>query len=309
MDATERKRIEDTKAEIIRELDKYEKFGTNLSFKPRQDMDEDKLRHELERHIANDTIVQRVTVMKIIIQFGTMGLEFFFTKMKFLRLEGWSSYLAIQLNTGKYDATLEQAYRTIWKRGAPNPWFLLVGSILGTALLFHFQVLTLEQAKAAAAAGGGGNGGGGGGGGGIFNSILGGLLGGIMGGGNKGGGGGGGGGGGIMGIFNNIVDSQKPERGRPHDSGPPRAAQGASGHGHTHTHTHTHGAPSHGVHIPYQGPQTSHGPPSQPVPPPPPSSAHGHYPSQTLGPKTPLSAPDGPPPVVSRRRRMTGPDE
>ena len=208
---------------MVRELDRYEQFGVNLSFKPHIDMDPDVLKHELERHIANETIVKRVTAMKLVIQFGVIGLEWLATKFNFLNLKGWSAFVGIQLNSGKYDSLMEQTYRTIWKRGAPNPWFSLAALILASAAAFHFKIVTLDGANMVAATGappvsapapnpaGPALSSG-------ISAILG-SMGGLFGGGGAGGSGGGGGG--LMGMFNAFVDSNKPARGAPEVSSNP----------------------------------------------------------------------------------------
>lgn len=217
MDSAERKRIDDEKAEYIRELERFQQFGVNLAFKPTMDLDLDKLRHEHDRCVANDTIVQRVTVMKIVIQFGAIGLEMLATKMKLLKLEGWSTYLFAEMNSGKHDAMLEQMYRQIWKRGAPNPWISFAALIIGSAIGFHFQFISLESVRGAGAGAGNntptpapapsagplGTG---------LSAMFGNMLGGL--------GGGGGGGGGIFNMLTSMVDSRRPVRGT---AGPPQA--------------------------------------------------------------------------------------
>jgi hypothetical protein len=279
MDSTERKRIEDEKAEYIRELDRFEQFGVNLTFKPTQEMDLDKLRHEYDRHVANDTLVKRVTVMKIVIQFGAIALEMLATKMKILKLEGWSSYMNIEMDSGKHDAMLEQVYRKIWQRGAPNPWISLAALILGSAAGFHFQFISLESARAAAAARAGGGGGGGGGGvadgavdasaapspgpmGTGLSAMFGGLLGGL----------GGGGGGGMLNMLGSMVNGRRPVRGTPAAPAP------AS---------------------PPQTPQAPLTPQRANYRPPPPSPPQGSAPVAPVAPVVQN---------VPRRRRMAGPD-
>jgi hypothetical protein len=222
MDEAEFQRMMHTKAELVRELDRYQQFGVNLAFKPDINMDEDMLEHELQRHIANETIVQRVTAMKLIIQFGAIGLEWVTTKFNFMNLKGWSGYIGIQLNSGRYDSLMEQLYRTIWKRGAPNPWFMLASLVLGSAVAFHFKIATLDGQQVVANSEGAGGGGCSGPGLGSaapapapapaanplatgINAIFG-NIGGLF-------GGGGGGGNPLMGILNTFVDSNKPQRG------------------------------------------------------------------------------------------------
>ena len=148
----------DTKRELIRELDRFAANGTILSFRPTEQHTEEELSHELARHVANDTILQRVAFMKVIIKVGVCVLEM--VLKRWLKLKGWSTYISRELDSGKHNATLEQVYRTIWKRGTPNPWLGLVTLIVGSGIGFHCGFLS------AGGSGGGDEGGGGGGGGG-----------------------------------------------------------------------------------------------------------------------------------------------
>lgn len=132
----EEQMVLENKLEIIRELDKIEAMGVRLSFEPSVDDPEWKLRHELERHLAHQTLIQRVALMKGIIKLGSVVLEAVLST--FLRLKNWSKFIANELDSGRYDATLEQVYRTIWRRGAPNPWISLCIFVFGSAIAFHF---------------------------------------------------------------------------------------------------------------------------------------------------------------------------
>lgn len=182
-DSEEQRQITlDNKMEIIRELDKLAFGGVELSFKPTLEMSEVKLRHELERHIANQTLVQRVAIVKGLMKVGAVIVEMVFGT--FLKLRNWSVHISRQLDSGQYDLTLEQVYRTIWKRSAPNPWLSLAMLVVGSALMFHFGLVPPEPSD-----GGGSSGGGGGGGG------IGGMLGGML----------GGGGGGLGGILGSVM--------------------------------------------------------------------------------------------------------
>ena len=124
------------KRELIAELDKLALGGTLLAFKPTMDHSVAELRHELERRLANTTLVQRVACIKGLVKVIALVLELVLST--FMRVKNWSVYITENLDTGAYDQSLEQIYRSIWKRGAPSPWvnlgFLIVGSLLG----FHF---------------------------------------------------------------------------------------------------------------------------------------------------------------------------
>jgi hypothetical protein len=120
-------------------------------------MDEAMLRHELDRHIANELITSRVNTIKSLIKLGVLGLEVFLSR--FLKLKGWAAYIARELDTNKYNGALEQVYRMFWKAATPNPMIYLGLLIVGSAVGFHFQLIREVPVEDV----GGSNGGGGGG--------------------------------------------------------------------------------------------------------------------------------------------------
>lgn len=125
----------ENKMELLIELEKLQAMGVMLSFPLSMDHPEWKLKHELERHLAHQTLVQRVTLVKGIMKLGSMVIRWMCSS--FLRLEGWDKYIAQELDTGRYDVSLEQVYRSIWRKGTPNPWMNLGLLIIGSAIAFH----------------------------------------------------------------------------------------------------------------------------------------------------------------------------
>lgn len=184
------------KQELLLELENLAKKGVRLSFVPTLEDPVYKLRFEYERHLTQQTLVDRVTFIKNLLKIGATMIEMaagYF--LPWLRLQGWAAYLAEQVDSGRYDDALENIWRIIFKKGLPNP-FLQVGLlVLGSAFMFHFG----GGSGPRTGQGGAGsatpvaNGGGGGGGG--FMNVVGPLIGQIFTGGGGGPIGGGGGGG------------------------------------------------------------------------------------------------------------------
>lgn len=168
----------ENKMELLIELEKLQAMGVMLSFPLSMDNPEWKLRHELERHLAHQTLVQRITLVKGIMKLGSMVIRWLFSS--FLRLDGWDKFIGDELDSGKYDASLEQVYRSIWRKGTPNPWVSLGLLVFGSAIAFHVgSVMSNGQAATSGPSGPGG----------MIGTILSSLF------GNSGSGGGGGGGG------------------------------------------------------------------------------------------------------------------
>ena len=94
-----------------------------------------KLRHELERHLANQTLRKRVTLVKAGLKLGVMFIEK--VTKSFLRLDGWTAFVSGQLDTGQYDDSLEQIYRLMFSSGQPNPWITIAMLIVGSAVAHH----------------------------------------------------------------------------------------------------------------------------------------------------------------------------
>lgn len=224
------------KEEYIRELDKLAFEGVILGIVPSMSMETWRLRHELERHVRNQTLVRRANFMKNIIKLSAFTLQLVFGRV--LNLAGWAEFIAASVDTGEHDASLEQAYRTIWKKGTPNPWMDLSVFIFGSAIMFHFGV-PMQAAGGGGGGGsanGGGSGGGSGGGGGGFGSLFQGLMGGLA---QSFGGGGGGNlsiGGILQGLMGGFASAGMRGRASPVGShSPPQTP--TSGHGHPQTPT------------------------------------------------------------------------
>lgn len=124
------------KRELIAELDKLALGGTLLAFKPTMDHSVSELRHELERRLANTTLIQRVAFIKGIVKIIALVIELVLST--FMRVKNWSVFITENLDTGAYDQSLEQIYRSLWKRGAPSPWLNLGLLVIGSLLGFHF---------------------------------------------------------------------------------------------------------------------------------------------------------------------------
>lgn len=129
--------------ELLIELQKLQAMGTTLSFPLSMDEPEWKLKHELERHLAHQTLVQRITLVKGILKVGSMVVRILCSS--FLGLEGWDVFIAKELDSGKYDTSLEQVYRQMFGKGTPNPWISLGLLIIGSAIAFHVGSLMSNQ--------------------------------------------------------------------------------------------------------------------------------------------------------------------
>ena len=131
--------------ELLIELQKLQAMGTTLSFPLSMDEPEWKLKHELERHLAHQTLVQRITLVKGILKVGSMVVRILCSS--FLGLEGWDVFIAKELDSGKYDTSLEQVYRQMFGKGTPNPWISLGLLIIGSAIAFHVGSLMNNQTQ------------------------------------------------------------------------------------------------------------------------------------------------------------------
>jgi hypothetical protein len=127
----------DNKMELLIELEKLRTMGVTLSLPLNTDQPEWKLKHELERHLAHQTLVQRVAMIKTVLKVGSITLRVVFSS--FLRLEGWDTFIQKELDTGKYDVSMEQMYRSLWRKGAPSPWITMGLLIFGSAIIFHLD--------------------------------------------------------------------------------------------------------------------------------------------------------------------------
>ena len=121
--------------ELLIELEKLQAMGVMLSFSLSMDEPEWKLKHELERHLAHQTLVQRVTLIKGVLKIGSIIIRVLCSS--FLGLDGWDAFIARELDSGKYDTSLEQVYRQMFRKGTPNPWFSLGLLVIGSAIAFH----------------------------------------------------------------------------------------------------------------------------------------------------------------------------
>ena len=175
----------ENKMELLIELQKLQSMGTTLSFPLSMDEPEWKLKHELERHLAHQTLVQRITLVKGILKVGSMIIRILCSS--FLGLEGWDLFIAKELDSGKYDTSLEQVYRQLFGKGTPNPWISLGLLIVGSAIAFHVGSLMSNQSQGSGPAsfisniltslfGGSSSGAGGGGGMGLPMAFIGNML-------------------------------------------------------------------------------------------------------------------------------------
>jgi hypothetical protein len=132
------------------------------------------LQHLLERHYANQHLIQRVATVKSCIKFGAFVVEklvmLFVPKIP---LKGWCEHLCAELDTGNHDQTLEQVSRKFWRKGPPNATMSLGLLIAGSCVMYCLGVRKSGDEKEAA-------GGSGGGGGGMFKG-LGGMMSGLLG--------------------------------------------------------------------------------------------------------------------------------
>ena len=144
------------KRELIAELDKLALGGTLLAFKPTMDHSVSELRHELERRLANTTLIQRVAFIKGIVKIIALVIELVLST--FMRVKNWSVFITENLDTGAYDQSLEQIYRSLWKRGAPSPWLNLGLLVIGSLLGFHFFGMQPSNPPATGAGAGAGAG-------------------------------------------------------------------------------------------------------------------------------------------------------
>ena len=125
----------ENKMELLIELEKLQAMGVMLSFSLSMEEPEWKLKHELERHLAHQTLVQRVTLIKGMLKIGSIVIRILCSS--FLGLDGWDAFIAKELDSGKYDTSLEQVYRQLFRKGTPNPWFSLGLLVIGSAIAFH----------------------------------------------------------------------------------------------------------------------------------------------------------------------------
>jgi hypothetical protein len=171
------------KQELVRELDKMRSLGATLTLNPSVDMPLWKLRHEHERHSTTTTIVQRVKHIKMGLSVVVYVVEMVAVRF-FKRLNGWAKTVTADLESGSYDAALEEIYRSMWGRGPPNPWIQLGFMIVGSAVMFMIRpedaIVDTSGNAVAAPAGGSSLGGGGG-----LSSLFSGFMGMLGGGGNK----------------------------------------------------------------------------------------------------------------------------
>ena len=119
-----------TRHELIMELDKCE-----ITFS-----EEDptwKLKHMLERVMANRMSVAKVKFIRLGIQIGSTLVETLVMQfLPRLRLRGWAEGLNKDMATGNYDIALEQVYRKLFRKGGmPSPWIILITVIFGSAVL------------------------------------------------------------------------------------------------------------------------------------------------------------------------------
>lgn len=137
------------------------------------------LQHLLERHYANQHLIQRVATVKSCIKFGAFVVEklvmLFVPKIP---LKGWCEHLCAELDSGNHDQTLEQVSRKFWRKGPPNATMSLGLLIAGSCVMYCLGVRKSGDEKETA--------GGGGGGGGMFKG-LGGMMSGLLGAFGKGG--------------------------------------------------------------------------------------------------------------------------
>lgn len=129
--------------ELLIELARLQSCGVVLSFEPSMDVPLWKLKHEFQQHDAQQTLLQRVSMVKKGIKMSTLLLSTF--AGKFLKLEGWSEYVHDELDTGTYDSALEQIYRTVAGRGRPNCWAQVIMLVVGTAIAYHIHNVTQEK--------------------------------------------------------------------------------------------------------------------------------------------------------------------
>jgi len=139
------------------------------------------LEHLLERHYANQHLIQRVATVKSCIKFGSFVVEklmnLFLPKIP---LRGWCEHLCAELDTGNHDQTLEQVSRRFWRKGPPNA-FITLGLLIGGSMVMYCVGMRGNSSAGNAGSGsGGGTGSSGGGGGGGFGGI-GGFLSGLLG--------------------------------------------------------------------------------------------------------------------------------
>jgi hypothetical protein len=129
------------------------------------------LQHLLERHYANQHLIQRVATVKSCIKFGAFVVEklvmLFVPKIP---LKGWCEHLCAELDSGNHDQTLEQVSRKFWRKGPPNATMSLGLLIAGSCVMYCLGVRKSGDEKEA----------GGGGGGGMFKG-LGGMMSGLLG--------------------------------------------------------------------------------------------------------------------------------
>jgi hypothetical protein len=137
------------------------------------------LQYEYEQLKTMKDSFTRVSQMKNAINIVATVIKVIGTKLS-IRLEGWDTFIAKQLEEGAYDMTLEQIYRNIFgRKGPPSPWMSIALLVCGSACAFHWRASGTPLLP---------NQGGG------FGNILGPLLGLMRGGGGGGAGGGNGGG-------------------------------------------------------------------------------------------------------------------
>jgi hypothetical protein len=132
--------------ELCLELYKLKCQQVPLSFEPSLDMPLWKLRHEYEGHEAMQTLVQRVHTAKQCIKLSVLTASTVLGK--FLKLNGWDAYVVTQLDTGMYDAALEQIYKSVAGRGRPSPWLQIGLLVLGTLVVFHIENMVKERGNA-----------------------------------------------------------------------------------------------------------------------------------------------------------------
>jgi hypothetical protein len=139
----------ENKIELLIELEKLRCSGVELSFRPNMDVPLWQLRHEYEQHEAQQTLLQRVGMVKSGLKLFTFVTQSLCSS--FLKLDGWSQYVHDQLDTGLYDSALEQIYRSLAGKGRPNPWLQVAFLVLGTAIAYHIDNLAKEAGSSGAA--------------------------------------------------------------------------------------------------------------------------------------------------------------
>ena len=79
------------------------------------------------------------------LRIGTTGLEYIAPKIsrKLINLDGWSSEVTSDVNSGRYDTVLAALYRKYWRSGsggiASNPLMQLLFMLLASAGIFAFK--------------------------------------------------------------------------------------------------------------------------------------------------------------------------